>query len=295
MKKIWAAMFMTAICILTACADSENGKVEIPPVSSAVPAPDVKVDHPLVIRDVAALQEGTFAFSDETGHRLLVNPDAAIQDEEASLIAIGQGGEPLAVRYAGAQQATEEDNGRQTAQNFSHQAGQMYEVTEGTAAPNATYFIIPKRHIPKEALLTIQPAKPEQADGQVLQEIKNSKGRTVEQAWPLIQLPDGESLYLVQFVREGDDMLASLALKHESGWLYYDYSAKYDPSSTWRVDDQGEVRPDMFSFLFAAESELGLVLGVQWMGAEGENVSFLSVSDDAITDLGLEYGRYMSP
>jgi len=143
--------------------------------------------------------------------------------------------------------------------------------------------------------LTIQPAKPEQADGQVLQEIKNSKGRAVEQAWPLIQLPDGESLYLAQFVREGDDMLASLALKRESGWLYYDYPAKYDPSSTWRVDDQGEVRPAMFSFLFAAESELGLVLGVQWMGTEGENVSLLSVSDDAITDLGLEYGRYMSP
>ncbi|MCM3259660.1 hypothetical protein M3664_17810 [Paenibacillus lautus] len=106
--------------------------------------------------------------------------------------------------------------------------------------------------------MTIQPAKPEKADGQVLQEIKDSKGRAVEQAWPLIQLPDRESLYLVQFVREGDDMLASLALKRESGWLYYDYPAKYDPSSTWRVDDQGEVRPDMFSFLFAAES--GLVL-----------------------------------
>jgi|GEM_PF-5807720 len=120
MKKIWAALFMTALCTLTACADSENGKVEPPSVSSVEPAPDVKEDPPLVIRDVAALQEGTFAFSDETGHRLLVNPDAAIQDEEASLIAIGQGGEPLPVQYAGEQQATEEDNGRQTSQNFSH-------------------------------------------------------------------------------------------------------------------------------------------------------------------------------
>ncbi|MCM3259661.1 hypothetical protein M3664_17815 [Paenibacillus lautus] len=133
MKKIWAALFMTALCTLTACADSENGKVEPPPVSSVEPALDVKEDLPLVIRNVAALQEGTFAFSDETGHRLLVNPDAAIQDEEASLIAIGQGGEPLPVQYAGEQQATEEDNGRQTSQNFSHQAGQLYEVTEGTA------------------------------------------------------------------------------------------------------------------------------------------------------------------
>ncbi|CAM3644358.1 MULTISPECIES: hypothetical protein [Paenibacillus] len=90
-------------------------------------------------------------------------------------------------------------------------------------------------------------------------------------------------------------MLASLALKHAGVWLYYDYPAKYDSDSTWRVNDQGEIRPEMFSFLFAAESANGLVVGVQWMGAEGENVSLLSVSDDAITDLGLEYGRYMSP
>ncbi|MGG4340329.1 hypothetical protein [Paenibacillus lautus] len=294
MKRLSAAMFILAIS-LTACADPEMEQVEAPPVSNVKPEPDIKDEQPLVVHDVAALQEGTFAFADETGHRLLVDPDAAIQDEQASLIAIGQGGVVLPVQYADLQQVTGKDNGRQTAQNFSHQAGQLYEVSEGAAEPNATYFIIPKRHLPAEALMTIQPANPEEINGQELQNIKDSKGREVDKAWPIVQLPEGESLYLVQFVRQGDDMLASLALKRDSGWLYYDYPAKFDPSSTWRVDDQGEVRPEMFSFLFAAKSELGFVLGVQWMGSEGENVSLLSVSEDAITDLGLTYGRYMSP
>ncbi|MGG4103673.1 hypothetical protein AAXB25_07075 [Paenibacillus lautus] len=295
MKRLSAAMFILAISTLTACADPEMEQAPAPPVSDVKPAPNIKDEQPLVVQDVAALQEGTFAFADETGHRLLVDPDAAIQDEQASLIAVGQGGVVLPVQYAGSQPATEEDNGRQTAPNFSHQAGQLYEVSEGAAEPNATYFIIPKRHLPTDALMTIQPANPEEINEQELQDIKNSKGREVDKAWPIVQLPDGESLYLVQFVRQGDDMLASLALKRESGWLYYDYPAKFDPSSTWRVDDQGEVRPEMFSFLFAAKTELGFVLGVQWMGSEGENVSLLSVSDDAITDLGLAYGRYMSP
>ncbi|WP_179087318.1 hypothetical protein [Paenibacillus glucanolyticus] len=51
-------------------------------------------------------------------------------------MAVGDRGEVLPVYYAGEQQATEEDNGRQTAQNFNHQAGQRYDVTEGAAEPN---------------------------------------------------------------------------------------------------------------------------------------------------------------
>jgi len=298
MMKFSVALFMIVLSLMTACTGEQKEQVKEPTISEVKPAPQVEKEvKQQVIQNAAALKKGIFAFANEKGQKLLADPETAVYAGDEPLIAIGQAGKLLTVRYSGKQQATSEDDGRQTVHNFNNQAGQLYEVTEGPAEPNETYFIIPKSQFPAEALLTIQRVNPQDggADQEKLQEIKESKGREVEQAWPLIELPDGKSVFLVQFVRQGDDMLASLAMKDGDTWLYHDYPATYDPYSTWRVDDGGEVRPELFNFLFAAKSASGLVLGVQWMGAEGENVSLLSVTDQAITDLGLSYGRYMSP
>ncbi|WP_242615230.1 hypothetical protein [Paenibacillus solani] len=296
--KFSSALFVIALSMMTACSGGQKEQVKAPAISVVKPAPQLEnEDKQQVIRNVAALKKGIFAFANEKGQKLLADPETASYAGEEPLIAIGQTGKLLTVRYSGKQQATPEDDGRQTVHNFNDQAGQLYEVTEGAAEPNETYFIIPESQLPAEALLTIQRVDPKHAgaDEQELRKIKESKGREVEQAWPLIELPDGKSVYLVQFVRLGDDMLASLAVKDGDTWLYHDYPATYDPYSTWRVDDGGEVQPELFTFLFAAKSTSGLVLGVQWMGTEGENVSLLSVTDQAITDLGLSYGRYMAP
>ncbi|MGG3282060.1 hypothetical protein [Paenibacillus solani] len=296
--KFSIALFMIALSMMTACSVGQKEQVKEPAISEVKPDRQLENEEKQqVIQDAVALKKGIFAFANEKGQKLLADPETAVYAGEEPLIAIGQAGKLLTVRYSGKQQATPEDDGRQTIHNFNDQAGQLYQVTEGSAEPNETYFIIPASQFPAEALLTIQRVDPQHAgaDKQELQEIKESKGREVEQAWPLIELPDGKSVYLVQFVRQGDDMLASLALKDRDTWLYHDYPATYDPYSTWRVDDGGEVRPELFNFLFAAKSTSGLVLGVQWMGAEGEYVSLLSVTDQAITDLGLSYGRYMSP
>lgn len=297
MMKFSITLFMIALSLMTACTGEQKQQVKEPTISEVKPDPQVEKEaQPKVIQNVAALKKGVFAFANDKGQKLLADPETAVFAGDEPLIAIGHAGEMLTVRYSGKQQATSEDDGRQTVHNFNNQAGQLYEVTEGAAEPNETYFIIPESQFPAEALLTIQRVDPQHgADKEELQEIKESKGREVKQAWPLIELPDGKSVYLVQFVRQGDDMLASLAVKDGDTWLYHDYPATYDPYSTWRVDDGGEVRPELFTFLFAAKSTSGLVLGVQWMGPEGENVSLLTVTDQAISDLGLSYGRYMSP
>lgn len=296
--KFSIALFMIVLSLMSACSGGPKEQVKEPTISEVKPAPQVEKEaQPQVIQNVADLKKGVFAFANEKGQKLLADPETAVFAGEEPLIAIGQAGKMLTVRYSGRQQANSEDDGRQSVHNFNNQAGQLYEVTEGEAGPNETYFIIPKSQFPAEALLTIRrvDTQHDDADKEELQEIKESKGREVEQAWPLIELPDGKSVYLVQFIRQGDDMLASLAVKDGDTWLYHDYPATYDPYSTWRVDDGGEVRPELFNFLFAANSSSGLVLGVQWMGAEGENVTLLSVTDQVISDLGLSYGRYMSP
>ncbi|MNN96108.1 hypothetical protein D3C81_2150390 [compost metagenome] len=71
--------------------------------------------------------------------------------------------------------------------------------------------------------------------------------------------------------------------------------ADYDPGSAWRVDDGGEVTPEMFSFLFAAHTSNGFLVGMEWAGAEGRNAFILSQTDKVVIELEAKGARYMSP
>ncbi|ANY68418.1 hypothetical protein BBD42_19535 [Paenibacillus sp. BIHB 4019] len=247
--------------------------------------------------DTAVLGKSAFGFADEAGKQLLASPTEGGSEQWASFnLAVGHNGQLLKIKYNNEQKATEADNGRQTAQNFANQQGQLFEVVEGKAVPNETYFLTDDQSVKPEMLLSIADKRSGQAADDVKAAIAKSKNRSVEKLWPLEEIGTaGNALYLVQFERQGKDMLASLALQTADGFIFQDYPAEFNESSTWRVDDGGEVMPEMFSFLFAAKTAEGIVLGVKWMGAEGENVSFLSEHDGKLAELDISYGRYMSP
>ncbi|MCQ6559330.1 hypothetical protein [Paenibacillus mendelii] len=248
--------------------------------------------------DMTVIQSGTFGFADQTGKRILASVEESDRGQLESMhTAIGNSGQVVTVRYVSSQEAGENDNGRQTAQNFDNQAGELFEVQDGTAKPNETYFLISGAELNQKALLPVTDSREDQVpvDDSVKEEMKKSKNRDVQNVWQVAVIGEGQPIYLVQFERQGDEMLASLAIKTEKGLVFQDYPAKYDENSTWRVDDGGLVSPEMFSFLFAAKTADGLLIGVKWMGAEGENVSFLSQSGNTFHELDKQYGRYMSP
>ncbi|WP_341278572.1 hypothetical protein [Paenibacillus sp. FSL H8-0537] len=287
-------MFILTIC-LGACSselkpsgEGSGEEATKEPVAEWAAAP---------LLDTAVLGKGAFGFADEAGKQLLVGPTEGGGGQWPGFnLAVGHNGQLLKIKYKTEQTATEADNGRQTAQNFANQQGQLFEVVEGKAEPNETYFLIDDQSVKPEMLLSITGKRSGQAADEVLAAIAKSKNRSVEKLWPLEEIGDeGNTLYLVQFERQGKDMLASLALQTADGFVFQDYPAEFNESSTWRVDDGGEVIPEMFSFLFAAKTADGIVLGVKWMGAEGENVSFLSEKDGKFSELDLSYGRYMSP
>lgn len=287
-------MFILTIC-LGACSselkpsgEGSGEEATKEPVAEWAAAP---------LLDTAVLGKGVFGFADAAGKQLLVGPTEGGGEQWSSFnLAVGHNGQLLKIKYKTEQTATEADNGRQTAQNFANQQGQLFEVVEGKAEPNETYFLIDDQSVKPEMLLSITGKRSGQAADEVLSAIAKSKNRSVEMLWPLEEIGDeGNTLYLVQFERQGKDMLASLALQTTDGFVFQDYPAVFNESSTWRVDDGGEVMPEMFSFLFAAKTADGIVLGVKWMGAEGENVSFLSEKAGKFSELDLSYGRYMSP
>jgi hypothetical protein len=265
---------------------------------STAPTPESSPDEASLL-DVEQLTN-TFAFADKDGKRLISiggqeGESPSSEDMKEMNTAVGEYGQVLTIRYVAHQTRTDKDNGRQAANNFDNLEGSVYEVVSGKAVADASYYIIQDASFDLKSIIPMAPQKPLTPPLGISKAIAESHGREIASSWLIASTQIGQQIYLVQFERQEDQMLASLAVLEQGKWTFMDYPATYNENSTWRVDDQGVISPDMFSFLFAAKSAEGLVLGVKWMGAEGENLTLLQSKGDRFGETDIKAARYLSP
>lgn len=268
----------------------------LPP--SAEPSSKQKTDAYL---DTEKLKT-SFGFADAEGRNILVTGHEQGLDQEMAQLneAIGDQGKVLKVKFNKWQDGTADSNGREMAHNFVNLAGYLFTVEEASATPDETYYLTDQADFKVDALMPIESMKGQQAstvEVSVRQRIVDTKNREIQNIWKLAGLSTDRQLYLVQFVRLDQDMLFSLVWKEKDEFTFMDYPAviQGDEYSVWRVDDGGEVIPEMFSILFAAETLNGPLLGLNWWGSEGVNTFFLKKEGDLFKEMDIQYGRYTSP
>ncbi|WP_160040076.1 hypothetical protein [Paenibacillus sp. USDA918EY] len=241
--------------------------------------------------DTTQLQN-TYGFADNTGKYILSYENTENADLNK---AIGKNGQVLSVKFVKKQARGSQDDGRQTANNFHQVPGLLFEVEGGKAQPNETYYLVSGDAFNVESLLMVKEVAAEGADDGLKRNIEETKAQKIEKIWKIADIEPEQAVYLVQFKKQGRKVTASLVLVQGDRIAAKDFTADYDPISTWRVDDGGEVVPEMFSFLFAASSREGTVLAVAWAGAEGENEHIYKQQGTELVDLDLSSGRYMVP
>lgn len=199
------------------------------------------------------------------------------------------------------QEGTADSNGREMSHNFANLAGYLYMVEEGIATPDETYYLTDQAEFNEDSLILVDGTEVKQTQAvveeSVQQRITASKSRDIQHISKLADLTEDRQLYLVQFIRLDQDMLFSIVLADKDELTFMDYPAviQGDEYSVWRVDDGGEVLPEMFSILFAAESKNGPILGLNWWGSEGVNTFFLNKEGYTFKEMDIHYGRYISP
>lgn len=289
--------------VASATAAASAGASTAAPAAAATQTPGpAATPAPAAVLDPAALQP-VFGFAGEAGKQILVTRENNDREEQMQALntAIGSGGQVLTVRLEQWQEGNDQSNGRELAGNLPNLSGYVFKVVGGAAKPDDTYYLADSSAFNQAALVTVEPAPAEaeqlpEADP-VRSSIAEAKQREIMSAWKLASLPPGRELYLVQFVRQNQDMLFSLVLKENDKLSFMDYPAEITDNeySVWRVDDGGEVIPQMFSLLFAARTADGLLLGINWLGAEGINSFFLAQGGESFRELDIQYGRYTSP
>ncbi|GLX68650.1 hypothetical protein [Paenibacillus glycanilyticus] len=301
---------LAGLLILAGCGDkAANEPSPTPVVSEQAEATPVVTETPEEqpsatdqgVNQVTFSQlDNVFGFANEAGDQLITIPNEngeALDNPEQFNSAIGNDSEQVEIEFVRHQEADEQDTNRQTAGNFTHMAGYLYKVKSGKLLSNKSYLLAREGVVSKESLVGLTGSR--QADGQYLSADANTitqvealKNRKVTKSSLLAESPEAK-IALFVFERDGDDMLASIAYISGDQVLFKDFPATYNESGTWRVD--GGDDPGLFEVSFLAHSDEGLLLGIAWAGAEGENLYVLQEKDGALQDTDLTGGRYWSP
>lgn len=237
--------------------------------------------------------QNTFGFADESGNALLL-PATSNQPEDAEQIdtAIGTCGTILPIVYAGQQEGTAQDSGRFTADNFPNVPGHLYTVADTPAVPNETYYLVDSEQFDLRAFLPTEQGNHSAASSRLTSQLEAEVGRTVQDSWLLGTAGADTSIYLVLFSAQGADLLASIVVETPDGLLRHDYPAILNGSSAWRVDDSGTMDPALFRILFTARADDQLLLGLTWLGAEGQSTVFLKQEGSILEELDILFYRY---
>jgi hypothetical protein len=209
--------------------------------------------------------------------------------------AIGDDGQFYTIEYSKKQDSNNQDSFRVVAENFDNMAGYVYSVLEGNLIASNSYFLCNSGVINKNNLLTTDSTTDTALDQATKIQIENIKGRNVEDGWIIDEYSNGDQLLIVVFKPDGNNYLMSIGLKTPDGIKLKDYPAVSDDGqSVWRVDDGGKVLPKLYTTMFAAPTNNGLLLVIKWAGAEGENILLLLEKADSLELLPWEVSRYWS-
>ncbi|NMC56224.1 MAG: hypothetical protein GYA50_03270 [Eubacteriaceae bacterium] len=236
-----------------------------------------------------------YAFSNESGTKLIVFTQISDPNSLSGLnAAIGANGQYLPVAFDKKQNSNSSDTGNYNAYNFNNLEGYLFNVTSGTAKSNTTYLIVKDSLVPQSSLLANTQNGPVVMTHEQKVDMGNAKGRAANQGWILASFADGRQLILAGFEPQGHNYLMSIAIKGKDGkYKFMDYPAtSSDPSSVWRVDDQGILDPTLFAILLCADTDKGFTAILNWKGAEGE-VTLLLLDDSTVfKDQDIGVSRY---
>jgi hypothetical protein len=250
----------------------------------------------------------TFAFANAKGDRLLglATGDDAAGVSGSKLGAVCGGGELLTVVAKGAQKRGKEDTGRDWAQNFAQRAGPLFAVEKGKAKDNASCLVFGADFAQAKDLMTVTP--PPSGQSVACEPALVERIKAAHAGWTLANCnvsariggkSDGDAagvLVLAVFkAKPNKDVLASLAWAHGSVLSMRDLSAQMNETTTWRVDDGGEIAAASFRVVGAFKRAGGATaLAIEWGAFEGADLTLSEEKGGKLVSVA-RAARYWSP
>ena len=236
---------------------------------------------------------GSFAFANERGDELLALDE--LPEQRRIVRAVCDGGRTLPVKWRSKQERGVQDSGRRTARNFRNTAGDLFRLG-ANVAEDEVCLIVDAGFLATRTILALRRDE-SPCDTATRERLAFARGREVSACWLRAADRDGRRLVLVEFARQGAQLLASFGLLDPDGLAFHDYPARWNEEqiSCWRVDDECRLLPHAFSVLFAYRTAAGRHgLALAWGGPEGESLELIESEGTAFRTL-IEGYRYWAP
>ncbi|MCI1695777.1 hypothetical protein [Aneurinibacillus aneurinilyticus] len=279
MKKALIALLSSIFLVSGLCMDEAIANTEATKVSFAG-----KVNGDAV----------TFAYADKTGKHLLAFDLNSSDRPKRFTKVICSPGNVRSVKYVKYQKEGKHSNHRNAASNITQDAGAWFDVVNGKFKENESCLLIEKDAFKGHTFLPHKPVEQGEFSDEIIRKVTEFKKRKVIKQGLIGEISPGVQIGLVEFERKGKNVLASIVMTTPNGLVFKDFPATYDEVSTWRVDDQGEIDPQMFNILFVTKSKTGYTLGLEWIGFEGNSLSVLQQNGNTFYSIN-QSGRYMAP
>ena len=157
-----------------------------------------------------------FAMSNESGDQLISFYSAeGATGFEGLNGAIGNDGQFYIIEYVKKQNSNDQDSGRVVSANFDNIEGYVYNVPGNKLIANNTYYLCNSDVINKDNLLTTVSTGIVVLDEETKKQIKDIKGRDLQETWIIDEYSDGTQVLIVVFKPDGNNLLMSIALKRE--------------------------------------------------------------------------------
>jgi hypothetical protein len=244
----------------------------------------------------ATSDHGAFAFTDDTGDRLLVVAEILQPDQFKTALCDSSG--RVNIKYEYQQKAREGGTHREAPQNFGALAGSVFRIVGGKVDSAETCFLASDSLLAAATILPVdRPGTAEPCGPEIRERVASARARDAVNCWTIGRLPAGEKLVVVEFARRGKDALAAVVLLAHERTVMADYPGTYRGAGedVWRVEDGGVLSPDYFQVVFLLQRGDFYALGIKWSGAEGVNLTvFTSTSGDRFTRAISDYW-YQAP
>ncbi len=280
---------MKALIILILWTFWNSAFSQTEPLESARDEP-LQVDAKQIdIHDIA------FGFSNEAGNQTLIlndeNSDSIVPSKFS--LAFSYGGRPFDIHFIQEKKAGIKDNNRATYHNFENSGGYLYKTRYGTVNKDHAVVLTSRDFFRNRMFLKLKTVDKGLSNTNKLK-VESDKGRKIKRYKGLVQLDENRSIYLFEFERKKNSVLAALVLITPDKIVYEDFPAEYNSISTWSVDDGGEFGMEYIHVLAAFEKQGVLEIVTEWGGAEGYSIEYMKEEGTSFKTLKTGY-RYAAP
>lgn len=242
-----------------------------------------------------------FAFADATGTRLVTlaplddrgNELRSVLPVQTLTKAICAGNDVKSIEFERHQNSGPKDSGKQTEENFSQLAGDIFRISSGKIEAGGACVLTTPSYFARVQMTSWQALDSQGSNcpPDLVARFTAKYQREVNRCSVLVKL-GREDVVAVEFRRQGNDLLAAEAIVSKESLISHTEAATCRDNSGWRVDDDCEFSPAGLNVFFAWKSaDGGIQIGVSWNGAEGEDLVLFSADQNELREAARAY-RY---